>query len=86
MADIGSRVDKAKIDKVLCVLDTVPGIGRTYDPMYEAAKPDEPLMVVYAGHYDIYYEVSEERREVYIYFIEDQRRDPLTRFGSQAFN
>ena len=37
-------------------------------------------MVAYAGHYGIYYEVSDEREEVHVYHIEDQRRDPLSRF------
>lgn len=80
MANIASRADRARIDSVLCILDTVPGIGRTYDPLYEAAKPEEPVMVAYAGHYGIYHEVSDEREEVYVYYIEDQRRDPLSRF------
>ena len=81
MANVRSLADRVKIDKVLCVLDTVPGIGRTYDPLYEAARPDEPVMVVYAGHYGIYYEASDELGEVHVYYIEDQRRDPLSRFG-----
>lgn len=80
---IGSRADMARIGKVLSILDTVPGIGRTYDPVYEAARPKEPVMVAYAGHFGIYYEVSDERNEVYVYYIEDQRRDPLSRFGAR---
>ena len=39
-------------------------------------------MVAYAGHYGIYYEVCETKRVVYVYYIEDQRRDPRSRFGS----
>ena len=82
IANVTSKMDRARIDRVLCILDTVPGIGREYDPMYEAARPEEPVMVVYAGHYGIYYEVSEENSEVHVYYIEDQRRDPLSRFKS----
>lgn len=84
ITSIASKADRARIDRVLCILDTVPGIGRTYDPMYEASRPEEPVMVAYAGHYGIYYEISDERSEVYVYYIEDQRRDPLSRFGAQS--
>ncbi|MBC5585620.1 hypothetical protein H8S61_15650 [Eggerthella sp. NSJ-70] len=83
ISTIASRADRARIDKVLSILDTVPGIGRTYDPVYEAARPKEPVMVAYAGHYSIYYEVSDDRGEVHIYYIEDQRRDPLSRFSAR---
>ena len=51
--------------------------------MYEAAKPEEPVLVAYAGHYGIYYDVSDEHDEVHIYYIEDQRRDPLSRFKAR---
>lgn len=84
MVRITSKADRERIDKVLCILDTVPGIGRVYDPLYEAARPEEPVMVVYAGHYGIYYEASDVRDEVYVYYIEDQRRDPLSRFGARS--
>ena len=83
MASIESKADRKRIDKVLRVLDTVPGIGRAYDPLYEAAKPEEPVLVAYAGHYGIYYDVSDEHDEVHIYYIEDQRRDPLSRFKAR---
>lgn len=82
MWDVGSRDDRRRIDGVLTVLDTVPSIGRVYDPLYEAARPSEDVMVAYAGHCGIYYEVFEEARTVYVYYIEDQRRDPMPRFGS----
>ncbi len=77
---VRSRADRRRIDGVLCVLDTVPGIGRDYDPVYEAVKPPEDVKVAYAGHYGIYYEVVESNALVYVYYIEDQRRDPLNRF------
>ena len=82
LREVASRIDRRRIDGVLTVLDTVPGIGRTYDPLYEAARPPEDVMVAYAGHYGIYYEVCETKRIVYVYYIEDQRRDPRSRFGS----
>lgn len=78
---ISSRADIKAVNGILDVLDTVPGIGRTYNPIYEAARPSFDVWVAYAGNYSIYYGVKEKADEVYVYFIEDQRRDPLKRFG-----
>ena len=39
--------------------------------------------MAYAGHYGIYYDVSDEHDEVHIYYIEDQRRYPLSRFKAR---
>ena len=80
-AGIASKGDLLKVDKMLQILDTVPDIGRLYDPVYEAARPPFAVKVVYAGHYGIYYDVDEEAAKVNVLFIEDQRRDPLGRFG-----
>lgn len=80
LQSIPSRADRKRIDRILCVLDTVPGIGRNYDPLYDAARPPETVQVTYAGHYGIYYEVLKEQNIVYVYYIEDQRCDPLGRF------
>lgn len=78
---VRSRVDMKRIDRVLSILDTVPGIGRNYDPLYDAAQPPEDIKVVYAGHYGIYYQVDESLAEVHVYYIEDQRRDQMIRFS-----
>lgn len=77
---VASKADLRGIDRVLLILDTAPYIGRLYDPLYDAARPDGEVRVVYAGHYGVYYEVDEAAREVRVLFIEDQRRDPLRRF------
>lgn len=69
-----------KIKKIIETLDTVPEIGRVYDPNYPAARPPFEMRVTYAGRYGIYYIVEEEECLVRIMFIEDQRRDPLNRF------
>lgn len=82
MWNVASRADRKLIDGILTVLDTTPNIGRRHDPLYEAARPPEDVMVAYAGHYGIYYEIFEEDKTVYVYYIEDQRRDPLARFGT----
>lgn len=78
---IKSKKDSRRVDKVLNVLDTVPEIGRLYDPVYDAAKPPFDVRVVYAGHFGIYYRVLEDEAQVHIYYIEDQRRDPMERFS-----
>lgn len=78
---IAPASELAKVDSMLDVLDTVPGVGRSYDPPYEAARPGvEGLLVAYAGRFGVYYVVDEGAREVKVLSIEDQRRDPLARF------
>lgn len=78
--DIKSKEDLNRVNRILEVLDTVPHISHCYDPVYHAARPPFDVLVVYAGHYGIYYGVKEEIKKVHVYFIEDQRRDPLKRF------
>lgn len=78
--EIASKTDRQKIKKMLQVLDTVPEIGRVYDPDYAAARPPFEMRVVSAGRYGIYYVVNEDKRRVDVLFIEDQRRNPLNRF------
>ena len=82
LLNIKSHSSKMHIDNILLIFDTTPYIGRLYDPLYDAARLPESIMVAYAGHFGIYYEVSEENRAVYVYYIEDQRRDPTRRFDS----
>lgn len=79
-SNIASKRDFAKVDKVLQLLDTVPEIGRLYDHDYPAARPPFPMRVAYAGNYGIYYVIEEDSRRVAVLFIEDQRRNPLSRF------
>lgn len=79
-AAIPSKKDLARVNKVLDLLDTVPDIGHAYDPLYESAKPPFDLRVVFAGNYGIYYAVDEAAKAVDVFYLEDQRKDPLTRF------
>ena len=79
---LGRAADRRRVDSVLTVLDTVPEIGRSYDPLYQAARPTEPVLVFYAGNYGLYHQIDEARRAVNVLFMEDQRRDPLARFSS----
>ncbi|WP_172135073.1 hypothetical protein [Adlercreutzia sp. ZJ473] len=78
--DLAPSAAFPKLRKMLDLLDTVPEIGRIYDPDYPAALPDMKMRVTYAGRYGIYYVVEERLRLVRVLFIEDQRRDPLNRF------
>ncbi len=78
---IHNRNEIAKIRKLLLLLDTVPEIGRVYDPDYEAAMLPFPMRVVHAGHYSIYYTIHEEVKEVLVIAIESQRTNPRNRFG-----
>ena len=80
-SQVKAKDDLRHIDKVLDILDTVPEIGSPYDPVYEAARPPFEVRVAYAGHYGVYYRILEAARQVHVYFIEDQRRDPLSRFA-----
>ncbi len=77
---ITAKSDRAKVRKMLQVLDTVPEIGRVYDPDYPAARTPFEMRVAFAGRYGIYYTIVESEHEVRVLFIEDQRRDPLNRF------
>lgn len=80
--NIQSESDLRAVDSVLDVLDTMPGIGRVYDPLYEANKPAiDNLLVAFAGHFGIYYVTEEDTRRVFVLALEDQRRNPLQRFA-----
>lgn len=79
-SSISSKKDFAKVRKMIHLLDTLPEIGRVYDPDYPAARPPFEIRVAFAGRYGIYYIVEEADQCVRILFIEDQRRDPLNRF------
>ena len=82
LSSIRSKADARAVARIIDLLDTVPYLGRVYDPLYDATRPDFEARVVYAGHFGIYYEVIEdEQREVHVLYIEDQRRDPLMRFS-----
>ena len=82
LSSIRSKADARAVARVIDLLDTVPYLGRVYDPLYDAAHPDFETRVAYAGHCGVYYEVIEgEQREVHVLYIEDQRRDPLMRFS-----
>lgn len=82
LMEIGSRANLRAIDNVLQALATTPLMGRAYDPLYEAATPEKPILVAYAGHYGIYYDIDELGPKVNVAYIEDQRTDPTRRFDA----
>ena len=73
------------VDGDLELLATFPEIGQAYDPAYEAMRPLFACRVLYCEHYGIYYRVDEASRTVTVSAIEDQRRNPLTRFESYEY-
>lgn len=64
---------------------TSPELSQAYDPACNAAQPPFACRVLYCEHYGIYYHVDETDRAVTVFAIEDQRRNPLTRFESYEY-
>lgn len=77
---VHSRNDIEKIKKILRILDTLPEIGRVYDPDYEVMRLPFEVRVAHAGRYGVYYVVDEGEQTVIVFAIEDQRKNPLNRF------
>lgn len=75
----------AHVDNDLDPLAITPELGQVYDPAYDAAKPPFTCRVLYCEQYGIYYHVDETERAVIVFAIEDQRRNPLTRFESYEY-
>lgn len=73
------------VDNDLDLLATSPELGQAYDPAYDAARPPFACRVLYCEHYGIYYRADETDRAVTVFAIEDQRRNPLTRFESYEY-
>ena len=80
---IESRADAVAVARRLRALRTFPEIGSVYDPEYQAARPDHQVLVTYAGHFGIYYVYDPALRDgtVYVEWIQDERRNPMTRFS-----
>ena len=71
----------SRVDMMLDILEGFPGVGRVYDPQYEAADLPDNARVAYADIYGIYYLIDEAKRAVIVLAIEDQRSDPMLRFS-----
>ena len=70
-----------RVNVMLDILEGFPGVGRVYDPQYEAANLPDDARVAYADIYGIYYLIDEDKRAVIVLAIEDQRSDPMLRFS-----
>lgn len=71
----------SRVNMMLDILGGFPGVGRVYDPQYEAASLPDDARVAYADIYGIYYLIDEAKRAVIVLAIEDQRSDPMLRFS-----
>ena len=69
------------VDNELDLLRHFPELGEAYDPAYPASRPPFPCRVLYCEHLGIYYRIDEGSRKVIVIALEDQRRNPLNRFG-----
>lgn len=78
MLAIGSKADAVAVARRLRALETFPELGTVYDPAYEAARPEHDVLVTFAGHYGIYYTYADDC--VSVEYLQDERRDPRTRF------
>lgn len=73
------------VDHDLELLESFPDLGRTYDPVYPAAKLPSACRVLYCEHMGMYYRVDTTMRELTVLAIEDQRQDPLNRFSAYEY-
>lgn len=77
---ISSEDDARRVAKRLAALAIAPHMGMKYDPIYESARPPHELYVTFAGHYGVYYTWDDARRAVDVEYLEDTRRDPMSKF------
>lgn len=83
LAEIPSEAMATRISALLSHLSRFPRYGVAFDPAYESARPPVPCLMCYCGTFGIYYHVDDEERVVTIFAIEDERRDPMSRFGEK---
>lgn len=79
-SEIPSSSVYARIGTLIDFLADHPFYGQEYDPAYKAAMPPIDCRVFFCARYGVYYHVEIEDRVITIVAIEDQRRDPLSRF------
>ena len=66
------------------LLESMPDLGRPYDPAYPAARPPFPCreIVIPDTPFSLHYIKQEETRQIVILCLEFQRVDPNARFSS----
>lgn len=79
---INSKDEVTRLRWRLSALEVAPLMGVIYDPLYDSARPPHEVRVTFAGHHGIYYTYDEASRELHVEFLEDCRRDPLSKFRS----
>lgn len=71
-----------RIDRSIALLETMPGLGREYEPEYEADLPpfSRRFMVVPRTTKCLYFTVDEDARVLRFFLLDDTRRNPQARF------
>ena len=83
LSDITNESLVERIGFLLGNLSRFPRYGSVYDPVYKSAMPSVKCRVFYCGPYGVYYHVDDKELAVIVFAIEDERRDPMGRFGSR---
>lgn len=82
-ANVNSKRIAEKLFEYRRLLEEFPNLGRSYDPLYPAARPPFPCRVISVPDtpFDMYYVKDESALEITIILIEFQRVDPMLRFS-----
>lgn len=82
-ANVSSKRVADKIFEYRKLLESVPDLGRPYDPDYPAARTPFPCRVVIIPDtpFSLYYIKESESKRIIIFCIEYQRIDPNARFS-----
>ena len=72
----------AQLEKQRDILSLFPEMGRLYAPSYAAAYPPFPCrwIAVPDTPFNLYYLFDEPENTVVVFYLEHQRRNPLSRF------
>lgn len=81
LAEVRSDRVLERIKSLIGNLANFPHYGRVYDPLYRAFRPQRETFVFYCDVYGVYYQLDEEQRKVSVVSVEDERGNPLARFG-----
>ena len=80
---ITSKAELRNVWSRLNALATMPHLGTRYDPLYESARPAHDVLVTFTSYHGLYYVVDDTLRTVNVEYVEDCRRDPLTKFSQR---
>lgn len=73
----------ARVEHVVDLLESFPHLGRSYDPVYEAALPPIECMQMFVDetHCVLYYMIAERDKQLIFFYLGDTRQNPLTMFS-----